>query len=193
MVSPRFWLVDVGNQIHTRARAGSQIRAIFRTLSGLRVSEISALKLREVVLTETRPHIIVSNGKGGKRRKVPLWLDRQTLSEIAAWKAVRDSQWADPDCPFVCNLRKGESGQPLGVRALQHRFKTILRTYLAPDRVEQLSIHSGRHSFASHLLKRGFSLVQVRDWLGHSSIATTSVYLHTDPDEGSEVLEAFAF
>ena len=61
------------------------------------------------------------------------------------------------------------------------------------ERIEQLSIHSGRHSFASHLLKRRFSLVQVRDWLGHSSISTTSAYLHVDPDEGGEVGDAFDF
>lgn len=168
---------------------------LFRTSCciGLRVSEISDLELRDIVLTDVRPHVVVRNGKGSKKRKVPLWLDRSTLSDIAAWKALRESQGASPADPFISHQRKATLGQPLTDRSLQYRFKTILGWCLAPERVEQLSIHSGRHSFASHLLKRGFSLVQVRDWLGHSSISTTSVYLHVDPDEGEKVLDAFDF
>jgi site-specific recombinase XerC len=168
---------------------------LFRTSCcvGLRVSGIAYLQLRDIVLTDVRPHVVVRAGKGSKRRKVPLWLDRSTLSDIAGWKALRESQGASPTDPFICHQRKSSQGQSLSDRAMQYRFKTILGWSLDDDRVEQLSIHSGRHSFASHLLKRGFNLVQVRDWLGHSSISTTSVYLHVDPDEGSEVLDAFSF
>jgi len=186
------------SELERRAKRSinSQMNFVLFRLSccvGLRVSEIASLQLRDVVLTDVRPRIVVRAGKGQKRRKIPLWLDRQTLSEIAAWKVLRESQDAACTDPFICNQRKKSLGQPLSVRALQYRFKTVLAWCLEPGRVEQLSIHSGRHSFASHLLKKGFSLVQVRDWLGHSSISTTSVYLHVDPDEGEEVLDAFQF
>jgi integrase/recombinase XerD len=186
------------NELERRSKRSinSQMSQIIFRMScccGLRVSEIADLQLRDIVLTDVRPHVVVRSGKGQKRRKVPLWLDRQTLSDIAAWKALRESQGALAEDSFICHQRRVTQGQSLSDRALQYRFKTLLGWCLAPERVEQLSIHSGRHSFASHLLQRGFTLVQVRDWLGHSSISTTSIYAHIDPDFGAEVLDAFDF
>ena len=155
---------SVLNELERRSKRSinSQMSQVIFRMScccGLRVSEIADLQLRDIVLTDVRPHVVVRSGKGSKRRKVPLWLDRQTLSDIAAWKALRESQGAVAEDPFICHQRRGTFGQSLSDRALQYRFKTILGWCLAPERVEQLSIHSGRHSFASHLLKRGFSLV----------------------------------
>lgn len=56
---------------------------------GHRVGEIADLQPRDIVLTDFCPHVIVQAGKGSKRRKVPLWLDRSALAYIIAWKALR--------------------------------------------------------------------------------------------------------
>lgn len=161
--------------------------------AGLRVAECADLQLRDIVLTDVRPHLVVRNGKGHKKRKVPLWLDRSTLGDIAAWKAFRTSQGAISEDSFICHLRTASLGQPLTTRSLQYRFKTLLAMCLASERVRQLSIHSGRHSFCSHILRRGFNLIEVRDWMGHSDLRVTSLYAHIDPDQGSEIGDAFAF
>lgn len=189
-------------ELERRARRsiGSQMNlVIFRlaTCCGLRVSEIAGLMLSNVRTSQTKPHIYVPQtiAKRQKQRIVPLWLDRATLEDLKAWKVFRESQGAAGGDSFVSNQRKQDVGQPITTRAIEYRFKTLLRHALEPDRVEQLSIHSGRHSFCSHLLAAGFTLAQVRDWAGHSSISTTSIYLHADldPSAGEEVLESFAF
>ncbi len=62
-----------------------------------------------------------------------------------------------------------------------------------PAIAPQLSIHAGRHSFCTHLLRRGYNVRQVMEYAGHQALNTTALYLHLDPNEGEEVGDAFAF
>lgn len=165
-----------------------QNHVIFRLASfcGLRVGEITRIRLSDVRLSGDRPHIRVpagiSKSRRGKERKqvgrkVPLWWDAGTMGELAEWKMFRMSQGAGDADGFVCSQSSGTQGNPLSVRNAQHRFKTVLGI-LGAERQSELSIHCGRHSFASHALAGGRTLPEVRDALGHHSISVTSVYLH---------------
>jgi len=170
---------------------------IFRlaTCAGLRVSEIAGLTLSNVRSGQSKPHLAVpsSLGKRAKARVVPLWIDARTLTDIRAWECLRQLRGATGSDPVICNLRGRDFGKPITARAIEYRFKTVLRNALEPQRATQLSIHSGRHTFASNLLACGFSLTEARDWLGHGNIATTSCYLHCDPTAGETILDSFNF
>jgi len=177
---------------------------IFRlaTCCGLRVSEVVGLALSNVRITNTRPHVAIprSLGKRGVKRTVPLWWDGATLADLAAWKTEREATGAGPGDAFVCSLNGGRNpqtgleslGRPLSVRNAQQRFKQAIKC-LGRERVATLSIHCGRHSFCSHALAGGRTIVAVRDAAGHANIATTSIYLHAVADDDDEVGDLFAF
>ena len=154
---------------------------------GLRVKEICGLNLGDFVVDGPRPVIrirkAITKGRPEKRRArlVPLWWDAGTREDIADWLRLRASQGASSDSPFVCS-QKLQSHQRLKVKAAQKRWETALRV-LGAERVKQLSIHCGRHSFCSHALRAGRTLAEVRDAAGHANIATTSIYLHVLGDE----------
>ena len=158
------------------------------TFCGLRVSEIVGLTLANVKLNREEPCIYIpkSLGKGKKKRTVPIWGD-PTIADLRAWKAEREDMEASSSDPFVCSLANGPKGHKktglpslgnaLITRNAQARWKASIKV-LGSERVADLSIHSGRHSFCSHSLDRGVSLACVRDAAGHASISTTSIYLH---------------
>lgn len=182
-------IIRVLTDLNRKARRSPNTRLnliVFRLAAcvGLRVFEIQALNLADVKVDSSRPTIHVRHGKGNKARRVPLHWDRGTLADLAAWKTERIRQGAGPSDPFVCSLVKGFVGQRLSVRALQYRWRSAIKS-VGAERVEELSIHCGRHSFVSHSLAGGRSLAEVRDAAGHSSIATTNIYCHlaTDDDE----------
>ena len=138
------------------------------------------------------------NGK--RARKVPLWWDAGTLADLDSWKRERTAQGAKPDSPFVCCLNRGKHiqtgrqtiGQPLAVRNLQARWKAATKC-LGTERVRQLSIHAGRHSFCSHSIAGGRNLIEVRDAVGHASLTTTNLYAHLARDVDEEVGDLFSF
>ena len=72
------------------------------------------------------------------------------------------------------------------------RFKVACRV-LGPERIRELTIHHGRHSFISHALAGGRTLAEVRDAAGHATIAATSVYTHVTTDDEGKVGSLFAF
>ena len=176
---------------------------IFRLAAccGLRVSEIVGLSLANVKVTSKRPHVYVpaSIAKRRKPRRVPLWWDAGTLADLEAWKNERIGMEAKPGDPFVCSLSTGSHhltgktfGKPLARRNAQYRFQRGIK-FLGQERVEMLSIHSGRHSFCSHALAGGRTLPEVRDAAGHSNVSTTSVYLHIVHDDDEEIGSLFEF
>lgn len=185
-----------------RSRNSRQNRAIFllSTVYGLRCSEIRQLRLADVKSSLAKPYIKLRKAttKRRKTREVPLNIDRHAADQLRQWKEERTSMGAGNKDPFVCTLarkpddfetaaapgspavhlanRRGP-GQPLARQSVAGRFKSACRI-LGPDRLEGISIHSGRHSCASVLLRQGMDLVRVKEILGHSNVSTTSVYLH---------------
>jgi integrase/recombinase XerD len=151
---------------------------------GLRAREISGLRLADILVGIPRPHLRVRAqfAKLGRSRRIPLWWDAGTLEDLVAWKVFRQGQGAKAEDPFVCSLQRATLGRPLNRHVLRRRFLTACRV-LGHERLRTLTIHHGQHTFISHALAGGRTLAEVRAAAGHSSLQTTSVYLHVAVDE----------
>jgi len=163
---------------------------IFRLAAccGLRVSEIAALRLADVRVEISRPHILIRRGaaKGGRSRTVPLWWDVGTLADLSEWKARLLEQASKPDEVYVASARRGSAGRRLSRHTLRKRFRTACKS-LGSARLASLTIHHGRHTFISHALAGGRTLAEVRDAVGHGNVSITSGYLHVAVDEEDAV------
>lgn len=149
-------------------------RALLELLyaTGCRASEISHLKLQDVHLDES---YCVCRGKGDKERMVPLNYRaieafREYLREERQKLAARAA--APPDWALL-----SQRGKRLRRERIWELLKEYARRVGAPPEV---SPHTLRHSFATHLLAGGADLRQVQEMLGHASIATTQIYTHVD-------------
>lgn len=143
-------------------------RAILEVLygCGLRVSEACALKLSDIYRDFVR--II---GKGDKERLVPL--GEKAAEALENWKSVRPepAQGAE-DYVFLNRF-----GEPLSRVSV---FKMLKTAALRAGVTKEISPHTFRHSFATHLLENGADLRAVQEMLGHESILTTEIYTHID-------------
>ncbi|HVM30532.1 MAG TPA: tyrosine recombinase XerC [Candidatus Limnocylindrales bacterium] len=151
-------------------------RAIVETAyaAGLRISELAGLKLSDLDLARAEVRVL---GKGRKQRIGLLGAPaRDALTEYlgAGRPALREVARAEDDGTLFLNARGG----PLGIRGLRYRVDQLLLRAGLP---EGASVHTLRHSFASHLLEGGADLRVVQELLGHSSLATTQVYTHVSP------------
>jgi integrase len=165
----------------TRSKNARLNLVIFRlaTCCGLRASEIAQLHANDIRIEMPRPHVRIRVGasKGGKSRRVPLWWDRGTLEDLAAWRAHRAAQGAVGDEPFVTSWQPERENEPLSRFTIRKRYRTACRK-LGKERLQTLTIHHGRHTFISHALAGGRTLAEVRDAAGHSNVTVTSGYLH---------------
>ncbi len=129
---------------------------------GLRVSEIAGLRISDIRVEPSRPHIRIRRGasKGGRSRMVPLWWDSGTLADLASWKSERLRLGTTPDAPFVASLRPGRGSRLLSRHTLRRRFRTACKV-LGRERLETLTIHHGRHTFISHALAGDRKLAEV--------------------------------
>lgn len=123
---------------------------------GLRVSELAALRLADVVVDQTRPRIVVRAeiAKGGKARYVPLWWDAGTLCDLKEWKQARKEAGAREGDLFLVSRSQSV---PQSRHTLRRRFRTACKA-LGLVRIESLTIHHGRHTFISHALAGGRTL-----------------------------------
>ncbi len=170
---------------------------VFRlaTCCGLRASELVGLNLGDVRVGIARPYLRIPKtiAKGGKARRVPLWWDRGTLDDLTAWREERVRRGAGQADPFVCAQSKAVGGKKLTRHNARSRFISVCRI-LGTERQQELTIHTGRHSFVSHALASGKrSLAEVRDAAGHSSLAITSIYTHVATDDDGETGDLFDF
>lgn len=183
--------------LHRRAKrsVSSHLNLIIFRLScccGLRRSEIAGLRFTDLVLAGARPCITIrkenTKGRNGERRerKVPLWWDSGTLEDLKAWVAFRKEMGARPNDPVVCGVSRVNRGKALTGSHIAKRWKAAIRC-LGPERRAQLSVHCGRHTFASLSHAAGHSPVEVQAALGHSSVHTTSLYLHAVPTDVPDV------
>lgn len=150
---------------------------------GLRRKEICGLDLRDIQASGPRPCIRVradiTKGEDRRRRarEVPLWWDHGTFEAICRWVEIREGEGALPTDPFVAKRRQGQDGERMTRPRVSRRWWTAIKC-LGPGRVSQLSIHSGRHTFCSHALAVGRSLVEVQHAAGHADAVMTSRYMH---------------
>jgi integrase/recombinase XerD len=149
-------------------------RALLETIyaCGARVSE--AVGLRTDAL-EPSLRVLRLLGKGSKTRIVPIG-ERARLA-LETW--IRDKRAALPGASRSAFVFLTKSGRPMSRRDAWKRVKrAAARAGLSPD----ISPHTLRHSFASHLVEGGADLRSVQEMLGHVSIATTEIYTHLDTD-----------
>ncbi|MFA7620160.1 MAG: site-specific tyrosine recombinase XerD [Thiohalomonadaceae bacterium] len=149
---------------------GLRDRAMLEVLyaTGLRVSELVGLTLPQVSLTQGLVRVM---GKGSKERLVPLgeeavaWIDRYLVHGRPALMGCRPSE-----ALFVS--RRGDA------MTRQTFWHLIKRHARSAGIAKQLSPHTLRHAFATHLLNHGADLRVVQMLLGHSSLSTTQIYTH---------------
>jgi integrase len=114
---------------------------------------------------------------------VPLWLDKGTLDDLAAWKANRIAQSGNVADPFLVPGKATAESRTFSRHTLRKRFRTACKV-LGVDRLDGLTIHHGRHTFISHALAGKRKLAEVRDAAGHANVSITSTYLHVAVDDG---------
>lgn len=150
---------------------GRRDRAILEMLygCGLRVSEAAGLKISNVYLEEGFVRVI---GKGDKERIVPM--GGMASDAVAAWLPARP----EPDGPDHDDiLFLNRFGRSLSRVSM---FNLVKKQALAAGIRKDISPHTFRHSFATHLIENGADLRVVQEMLGHESILTTEIYTHID-------------
>ena len=145
---------------------------------GLRISEATDLKTSDI--DRARMQLRVRNGKGAKGRVLPL--SKRLLKELVDyWRAQRRG-YTGENCPW---LFLGETaGEPISVSTAR---KIYNRAVEKSGVRRKGSIHVLRHSFATHLIESGVELNLVQRLMGHSSLLTTSIYLHVTQCRLAEV------
>jgi len=154
---------------------GERNRAILETLygSGLRVSELVNLKISHIYFNEGFMRIL---GKGSKERLVPLGglAAKRIQSYLKEIRIHAPIQKGEEDIVFLNNRGK--------------RLTRVMIFYIIKKTVDNAGIkknispHTMRHSFATHLIEGGADLRAVQEMLGHESITTTEIYTHLDRD-----------
>ena len=148
--------------------------------TGMRLSELQGLSRGELDVVSQQVKV---RGKGRKERIIPIG-DHAVLA-IRNYEAKRDEllralgSKADRNALFLA-----KTGKRIGVRAVQKAVTNFLKQI---DEDAGLSVHSLRHTFATHLLDAGADLRAVQELLGHSSISTTQIYTHTSIERLKQV------
>lgn len=172
------------NGVDVSTSHGARNKVIIETLysCGLRVSELISLKMSDLFFEEG---FIKVTGKGNKERFVPIGLStmhliKNYIIEIRSkLKTTKESQ----DILFL-NRR----GKQL-TRAMI--FTIIKNSATKVNLNKNISPHTFRHSFATHLLENGADLRAIQQMLGHENIITTEIYTHLDKTHLTEVINSF--
>jgi integrase/recombinase XerC len=163
-------------EVPTDVPLGLRDRALLELFysSGLRLSELCALRWRDLDLTEG---LVTVLGKGRKQRSVPV--GSHARAALAAWRV---DQAPAADAPVF----PGRNGA-ITPRAVQLRLRQLAQRQGLFKRVYP---HLLRHSFASHVLESSGDLRGVQELLGHADIATTQIYTHLDFQHLAKVYDA---
>ncbi|RXK87240.1 site-specific tyrosine recombinase XerD [Filimonas effusa] len=163
---------------------GGRNKAILETMysCGLRVSEVINLKISQLFLDV---EFIRVTGKGDKERLVPI--GRSAIKYIKLYReTIRIHQQPQKGCEDILFLNRFGKG-----------LSRIMIFYIIKDLAQKAGItknispHTFRHSFATHLVEGGADLRAVQEMLGHESITTTEIYTHLDRDYLRSTLNDF--
>jgi integrase/recombinase XerD len=134
---------------------------------GLRVAELVAVTKHDIYLKES--FLIVPKGKFNKRRIVPL--TQRITDDLSRYlEQIQPNQTF-----FIINSKGGKMQEWTYNKMLK---KLLQKIKIPQKRIDKITIHSLRHSIATHLLENGMELEKVRDFLGHSQLETTQTYTH---------------
>lgn len=162
-----------------KTRQGIRDKAVLELMyaTGMRVSEIANLKLNDLNLDMG---FTKCTGKGQKERIVP-------LGSYALRALIRYTNKVRPRL-----LKQKEQSHlflsRLGKKMSRQTFWKTIKTYTNKSRIKkEISPHTLRHSFATHLLERGADLRTVQEMLGHSDISTTQIYTHINKERLKQI------
>ena len=175
---------EIINSVKVENSMGYRDKAILETLysAGLRVSELCSLEMNNILFDSAMLRVV---GKGNKERYVPLG-DK-------AIKLINDY------CKYIrsalVDKKKSDGNVFLSKNGKQLTRMTIFNIMKKWSRIsginKDISPHTFRHSFATHLLEGGADLRAVQEMLGHSDISTTQIYTHLDNEYLKEVHRTF--
>lgn len=164
---------DIINAIDLAKKEGQRNRAMIEVLysCGLRVSELCEMKLSDLYIEEQFVRI---TGKGDKQRLVPI--STRAIAELEAYFTDRNR----------INIKPGYEDYIFISERLKKKLSRIMVFHFIKELVKEAGIkknvspHTFRHSFATHLLEGGANLRVIQAMLGHESISTTEIYTHID-------------
>ena len=164
---------DIINVIDLSKREGQRNRAIIEVLysRGLRVSELCGLRMSDLYFKE---QFIRVTGKGDKQRLVPI--SSRAIAELEAYFIDRN----------LIPIKRGFEDYVFVSERLKKPLSRIMVFCIIKELValvgitKNVSPHTFRHSFATHLLEGGANLRVIQAMLGHESISTTEIYAHID-------------
>lgn len=161
---------DIIASVDTSTPAGLRDRAILEVLygCGLRVSEAAGLRMSDIFAKEGFLRIV---GKGDKERIIPL--GEMAAEALEAWYGARPEPCRGYE-DFVFLNRSGKSLSRISI------FNMVKKQAMLAGVRKEISPHTFRHSFATHLVENGADLRVVQEMLGHESILTTEIYTHMD-------------
>ena len=164
---------------------GHRNKAIIETLysCGLRVSELVSLRLTDLFFNDGFIRVI---GKGDKERLVPI--GTKAINDIGIYLLQRNqpSTRINPESRNVVFLNRW------GRQLTREMVFTIIKKYAKLAGIKKnISPHTLRHSFATHLVEGGADLRAVQEMLGHESIQTTEIYTHLDKQYLRETIMMF--
>jgi site-specific recombinase XerD len=172
---PRVFAITELERLFTIGCPHPRHRAFLMTVygAGLRLNEACHLKPEHI--ESQRQQIRVVQGKGNKDRYT--LLSARLLEELRSyWKWCRPKEWLFPS--------SADPAKPMVDITAQRIFNRAVERARLPDKG---GIHSLRHSFATHLLEAGVEITAVQRLLGHSSLSTTTTYLHVRQERLSQI------
>ncbi len=178
VLRPKVYSVQELEHLFKCPRLNRKHRALFMTTyaAGLRVSEVSQLRIADLLSDRHQIHVV--QGKGKKDRYS--LLSPRLLEELRGyWRLYRPEEWLFPS--------KVYPDRHIAQESVQRAFTAALERAELPNRG---GIHSLRHSFATHLLEAGVDPLTLQRLLGHSRLSTTTTYLHVRQERLDQVSSA---
>jgi site-specific recombinase XerD len=147
---------------------------------GLRVGEIHRLTLSDLDLDHRR---LTVQGKGGKQRT--LHLSAELSDILCEWLAVRDTFYRSSEIDALFISKKGN---PIAIRTMEDNFKKIVEKAALKTKFN-VTCHTLRHSFATHLNEKEVDILVLQSLLGHSNPRSTQIYIHATEEKIRQALE----
>lgn len=153
--------------------------------TGIRLAELLSLK-RSDLQTEGRKVWLYVYGKGGRQRRIPI-KDHHVITALAEyWKKAKIPNEPEQAMFRTIGWRGPDKGAPLKRTAVKY----LVKKYVELAGIQKnIHVHSLRHTFVTHALRKSGDLPAVQKLAGHRSITSTQVYLHTDDDRMEAAIE----
>lgn len=173
-------------EIDSNTKGGLRHLALLSLLydSGCRVQEIIDLNVSDIQFD--RCNRIYVHGKGNKYRNIPL---RPETAKILK-KYISEYHLSKNDILFINRQKSRMTRQ--GIRYILRKYESLVQYKYPSESMDSVFPHLMRHSKATHLVNAGVNIYNVRDFLGHSSVATTQIYLTSNPEVTRKAIEQAA-